>query len=164
MTKLSSWVGEQFDLQLDWDDVARIKDWWGGKLIIKGILDPEDAQMAERSGADALIVSNHGGRQLDGAESSIAMLPEIVAAVGSDIEVWMDGGIRSGQDILKSVALGADATLTGRAFLYGLGAAGQAGVTKALEIMHKELDMSMALCGHRDILNVDRNILKNCPF
>ena len=164
MTKLSSWVGEQFDLQLDWDDVARIKEWWGGKLIIKGILDAEDAMMAAKSGADALIVSNHGGRQLDGAESSIAMLPEIVAAVGQDIEVWMDGGIRSGQDILKAVALGAKSTLTGRAFLYGLGAAGQAGVTKALEIMHKELDMSMALCGHRDILNVDRNILRNCPF
>ena len=164
MTKLSSWVGEQFDLQLDWDDVARIKEWWGGKLIIKGILDAEDAMMAAKSGADALIVSNHGGRQLDGAESSIAMLPEIVAAVGQDIEIWMDGGIRSGQDILKAVALGAKSTLTGRAFLYGLGAAGQAGVTKALEIMHKELDMSMALCGHRDILNVDRNILRNCPF
>jgi L-lactate dehydrogenase (cytochrome) len=164
MTKLSSWVGEQFDLQLDWDDVARIKEWWGGKLIIKGILDAEDAMMAAKSGADALIVSNHGGRQLDGAESSIAMLPEIVATVGQDIEVWMDGGIRSGQDILKAVALGAKSTLTGRAFLYGLGAAGQAGVTKALEIMHKELDMSMALCGHRDILNVDRNILRNCPF
>ena len=164
MTRLSSWVGEQFDLQLDWDDVARIKDWWGGKLIIKGILDAEDAAMAAKSGADALIVSNHGGRQLDGAESSIAMLPEIASAVGKDIEVWMDGGIRSGQDILKSVALGAQSTLTGRAFLYGLGAAGQKGVTKALEIMHKELDMSMALCGHRDIQNVDRNILKNCPF
>ncbi len=164
MTRLSSWVGEQFDLQLDWDDVARIKDWWGGKLIIKGILDAEDAAMAAKSGADALIVSNHGGRQLDGAESSIAMLPEIASAVGKDIEVWMDGGIRSGQDILKAVALGAQSTLTGRAFLYGLGAAGQKGVTKALEIMHKELDMSMALCGHRDIQNVDRNILKNCPF
>ena len=164
MTRLSSWVGEQFDLQLDWDDVARIKDWWGGKLIIKGILDAEDAAMAAKSGANALIVSNHGGRQLDGAESSIAMLPEIVSAVGKDIEVWMDGGIRSGQDILKAVALGAQSTLTGRAFLYGLGAAGQKGVTKALEIMHKELDMSMALCGHRDIQNVDRNILKNCPF
>ena len=164
MTKLSSWVGEQFDLQLDWDDVARIKEWWGGKMIIKGILDAEDAMMAAKSGADALIVSNHGGRQLDGAESSVAMLPEIVAAVGQDIEVWMDGGIRSGQDVLKAVALGAKSTLTGRAFLYGLGAAGQAGVTKALEIMHKELDMSMALCGHRDIQNVDRNILRNCPF
>ena len=164
MTRLSSWVGEQFDLQLDWDDVARIKDWWGGKLIIKGILDAEDAAMAAKSGADALIVSNHGGRQLDGAESSIAMLPEIASAVGKDIEVWMDGGIRSGQDILKAVALGAQSTLTGRAFLYGLGAAGQKGVTKALEIMHKELDMSMVLCGHRDIQNVDRNILKNCPF
>ncbi len=164
MSKLSSWVGEQFDLQLDWDDVKRIKDWWGDKLIIKGILDADDAEIAAKSGADALIVSNHGGRQLDGAESSIAILPEIVDRVGQDIEIWMDGGIRSGQDMLKAIALGAKATCIGRAFLYGLGAGGEIGVTKALEILHKELDMTMALCGHRDISNVDRAILKNCPF
>jgi L-lactate dehydrogenase (cytochrome) len=120
--------------------------------------------MAAKTGADALIVSNHGGRQLDGAESSIAMLSEIEAAVGKDIEVWMDGGIRSGQDILKAVALGAKGTLLGRSFLYGLGAGGEAGVTKALEILHKELDMTMALCGHRDIHKVSRDILQNCPF
>ena len=164
MSKLSSWVGEQFDLQLNWDDVKRIKDWWGDKLIIKGILDADDAEIAAKSGADALIVSNHGGRQLDGAESSIAILPEIVDRVGQDIEIWMDGGIRSGQDMLKAIALGAKATCIGRAFLYGLGAGGEAGVTKALEILHKELDMTMALCGHRDIHNVGRAILKNCPF
>jgi len=164
MSKLSAWVGEQFDLQLDWDDVARIKDWWGGKFIIKGIMDVEDAKMAVKSGADALIVSNHGGRQLDGADSSIALLPEIAEAVGKDIEVWMDGGIRSGQDVLKAYALGAKATLIGRAFLYGLGAAGRAGVDKALEILHKELDMTMALCGHRNITDVNRDILRHSPF
>ena len=118
MTKLSSWVGEQFDLQLDWDDVKRIKDWWGGKLIIKGILDADDAEMAAKSGADALIVSNHGGRQLDGAESSVAILPEVVDRVAEDIEVWMDGGIRSGQDMLKAIALGAKGTCIGRARSY----------------------------------------------
>ena len=164
MSSLTSWVSEQFDLQLDWDDVKRIKDWWGGKLIIKGILDAEDAKLAVKSGADALIVSNHGGRQLDGADSSIAILPEVVAAVGDDIEIWMDGGIRSGQDILKAVALGARGTLIGRAFLYGLGADGKQGVTKTLEILHKELDMTMALCGHRDIHNVTRDILRHSPF
>ena len=164
MSSLSSWVSEQFDLRLDWDAVKRIKDMWGGKLIIKGILDAEDAKMAAASGADALIVSNHGGRQLDGADSSIAILPEIVAAVGDDIEIWMDGGIRSGQDVLKAVALGAKGTLIGRAFLYGLGAQGKAGVRKTLEIIHKELDMTMALCGHRDIHNVTRDILRHSPF
>ena len=164
MSSLGSWTSEQFDLTLDWDDVKRIKDWWGGKLIIKGILDAEDAKLAVKSGADALVVSNHGGRQLDGADSSIALLPEIVAAVGDDIEVWMDGGIRSGQDMLKAVALGAQGTLLGRAFLYGLGAGGKQGVTKALEIIHKELDMTMALCGHRDIRNITRDILRDCPF
>lgn len=164
MRSLTSWVGEQFDLQLDWDDVARIKDWWGGKLILKGILDAEDAELAAKSGADALIVSNHGGRQLDGADSSIAILPEVASAVGKDIEVWMDGGIRSGQDILKAKALGAQGTLLGRSFLYGLGAKGQQGVTDVLNILHKELDMSMALCGHRDINNVGREILKDSPF
>ena len=164
MSSLGSWTSEQFDLTLDWDDVKRIKDWWGGKLIIKGILDAEDAKLAVKSGADALVVSNHGGRQLDGADSSIALLPEIVADVGDDIEVWMDGGIRSGQDMLKAVALGAQGTLLGRAFLYGLGAGGKQGVTKALEIIHKELDMTMALCGHRDIRNITRDILRDCPF
>jgi len=164
MSSLGSWTSEQFDLTLDWNDVKRIKDWWGGKLIIKGILDAEDAKLAVKSGADALVVSNHGGRQLDGADSSIALLPEIVAAVGDDIEVWMDGGIRSGQDMLKAVALGAQGTLLGRAFLYGLGAGGKQGVTKALEIIHKELDMTMALCGHRDIRNITRDILRDCPF
>ena len=164
LSSLSSWVSEQFDLQLDWDDVARIKDWWGGKLIIKGILDAEDAKMAAQSGADALIVSNHGGRQLDGADSSIAILPEIVAAVGTDIEIWMDGGIRSGQDMLKAIALGAKGTLLGRSYIYGLGANGKKGVRQALDIIHKELDMTMALCGHRDINNVTRDILRHCPF
>ena len=164
MSKLSAWTSEQFDLQLDWDDVARIKEWWGGKFIIKGIMDVEDAKMAAKSGADALIVSNHGGRQLDGADSSIALVPEIAEAVGKDIAVWMDGGIRSGQDVLKAYALGAQNCLIGRAFLYGLGAYGKAGVTKALEILHKELDMTMALCGHRDIQNVDREILRHSPF
>ena len=164
MSSLTSWVSEQFDLQLDWDDVKRIKDWWGGKLIIKGILDAEDAKMAVQSGADALIVSNHGGRQLDGADSSIAILPEVVAAVGNEIEVWMDGGIRSGQDMLKAIALGAKGTLLGRSYVYGLGADGKKGVQKALEIIHKELDMTMALCGHRDIKNVTRDILRDCPF
>ena len=164
LSSLSSWVSEQFDLQLNWDDIARIKDWWGGKLIIKGILDAEDAKMAAKSGADALIVSNHGGRQLDGADSSIAILPEIVEAVGSDIEIWMDGGIRSGQDMLKAIALGAKGTLLGRAYVYGLGANGKQGVRQALDIIHKELDMTMALCGHRDIHNVTRDILRHCPF
>ena len=164
MSSLGSWVSEQFDLKLDWDDVKRIKDWWGGKLIIKGILDAEDAKLAAKSGADALIVSNHGGRQLDGADSAIAILPEVVAAVGDEIEVWMDGGIRSGQDMLKAIALGAKGTLLGRAFVYGLGADGKDGVQKALEIIHKELDMTMALCGHRDIKNVTRDILRDCPF
>ena len=164
MRSLTSWVGEQFDLQLNWDDVARIKDWWGGKLILKGILDAEDAKLAVQSGADALVVSNHGGRQLDGANSSISILPEVVEAVGKDIEVWMDGGIRSGQDILKARALGAQSTLLGRSFLYGLGAKGKQGVSDVLNILHKELDMSMALCGHRDIENIDRTILKDSPF
>jgi L-lactate dehydrogenase (cytochrome) len=159
MTALGSWTAEQFDPTLSWDDVKRIKDEWGGKLILKGILDPEDAEMAARSGADALIVSNHGGRQLDGAISSIAALPGIVDAVGNRIEVHMDGGIRSGQDVIKAVALGAKGVYIGRAFTYGLGAMGEAGVTKSLEIIRKELDLTMALCGLRDIQKVDGNIL-----
>jgi L-lactate dehydrogenase (cytochrome) len=159
MSSLSSWTAQQFDPTLSWDDVAWIKKLWGGKLILKGILDAEDARLAVASGADALIVSNHGGRQLDGAPSSISALPEIVEAVGDRIEVWMDGGIRSGQDVLKAVALGAKGTLIGRAFLYGLGAMGEAGVSKCLELIHRELDTSMAFCGHTDIRTVDRGIL-----
>ncbi|MFB0915635.1 MAG: alpha-hydroxy acid oxidase [Burkholderiaceae bacterium] len=159
MGSLSEWTASQFDPELNWSDVEWIKKRWGGKLIIKGIMDEADAQLALASGADALIVSNHGGRQLDGAESSINVLPRIVAAVGNDIEVHMDGGIRSGQDVLKAVALGAKGTYIGRAFLYGLGAMGQAGVTKTLEIMHKELDLTMAFCGHTQVSTVSRDIL-----
>jgi L-lactate dehydrogenase (cytochrome) len=136
-----------------------VKERWGGKLIIKGIMDVEDARLAANSGADALIVSNHGGRQLDGAPSSIAALPAIAAAVGKDIEVWMDGGIRSGQDILKAVALGARGTMIGRPFLYGLGAMGELGVTKCLQILRNEMDITMAFCGHRDVQDVTRDIL-----
>jgi L-lactate dehydrogenase (cytochrome) len=147
MSSLSSWTASQFDPRLSWDDVKWIKDLWGGKLILKGILDEEDAQKAVASGADALIVSNHGGRQLDGALSSIAKLAPIVDAVGDKIEVHFDGGIRSGQDVLKALSLGAKGAYIGRAFLYGLGAMGEAGVTKALEIIHKELDVTMAFCG-----------------
>jgi L-lactate dehydrogenase (cytochrome) len=139
--------------------VAWIKERWGGKLILKGIQDVEDARMAVRSGADALIVSNHGGRQLDGAQSSIEALPAIVSEVGSQIEVHMDGGIRSGQDVLRALALGAKGTFIGRAFLYGLGAMGEAGVSKALEIIHKELDISMAFCGRTRVSDIDSSIL-----
>jgi L-lactate dehydrogenase (cytochrome) len=159
MSSLASWTAEQFDPQLNWGDVECIKKRWGGKLILKGIMDAEDARLAVNSGADALIVSNHGGRQLDGAPSSIAALPAIAEAVGKDIEVWMDGGIRSGQDVLKARALGAHGTLIGRSFLYGLGAYGEAGVTRALEIIQKELDITMAFCGHTNINTVDRGIL-----
>ncbi len=159
MTTLSHWTHSQFDPKLSWSDVAWIKEQWGGPLIIKGILDVEDAKAAVDVGADAIIVSNHGGRQLDGAHSSISMLPRIVDAVGDKIEVHMDGGIRSGQDVLKAVALGAKGTFIGRPFLYGLGAMGKEGVTLALEIIRKELDISMALCGKRDIKAVDRSIL-----
>jgi L-lactate dehydrogenase (cytochrome) len=159
MANLSAWTAEQFDPQLNWGDVEWIKKRWGGKLIIKGIQDVEDAKLAADSGADALIVSNHGGRQLDGAQSSIEALPAIAAEVGSRIEVHMDGGIRSGQDVLKAWALGARGTYIGRAFLYGLGAMGGEGVTKALQIIHKELDVTMAFCGHTHIQNVDTRIL-----
>ena len=159
MNSLSAWTNEQFDPRLSWADVAWVKQQWGGKLILKGIQDVEDAKLAVQSGADALVVSNHGGRQLDGAQSSIEALPAIVAAVGSDIEVWMDGGIRSGQDVLKAWALGARGTLIGRAMAYGLGAMGEEGVSKALQIIHKELDVTMAFCGHTDIHNVDQSIL-----
>ena len=159
MSSLSSWTAEQFDPSLSWADVEWIKKLWGGKLIIKGILDEEDARLAANTGADALIVSNHGGRQLDGAVSSIQALPGIVNAVGKDIEVWMDGGIRSGQDVLKAWALGARGTMIGRPFLYGLGAMGGPGVTKFLEIIQNELDITMAHVGHRDIQNVSTDIL-----
>lgn len=159
LSSLSAWTAEQFDPALSWADVEWIKKRWGGKLILKGIMDAEDARLAADSGADALIVSNHGGRQLDGAPSSIEALPAIASEVGSKIEVWMDGGVRSGQDVLKARALGAQGTLIGRAFLYGLGAMGEAGVTRALEIIHKELDLTMAFCGHTKIDTVDRGIL-----
>ncbi len=159
MSSLSEWTTRQFDPTLNWSDVEWIKKRWGGKLILKGIQDVEDARLAVNSGADALIVSNHGGRQLDGAESSIRALPAIVDAVGKEIEVHMDGGIRSGQDVLKARALGARGTYIGRSYIYGLGAMGQAGVTKALEIIHKELDITMAFCGRTDINTVDKSIL-----
>jgi len=159
MKSLAAWTNEQFDPRLSWADVAWVKERWGGKLILKGIMDAEDAQLAVAAGADAIVVSNHGGRQLDGAQSSIAALPAIVAAVGDRTEVWMDGGIRSGQDVLKAWALGARGTMIGRAMVYGLGAMGEAGVTKALQIIHKELDVTMAFCGHTDIGGVDKAIL-----
>ena len=159
MGSLSEWTAGQFDPTLSWDDVQWVKNRWGGKLILKGIQDAEDAQLAVDSGADALIVSNHGGRQLDGAPSSITALPAIADAVGSKIEVHMDGGIRSGQDVLKAVALGAKGTYIGRAMLYALGALGEEGATKALQIIHKELDLTMAFCGRTDIKSVDKSIL-----
>ena len=159
MGSLSSWTSQQFDPRLNWGDVEWIKKRWGGKIILKGIQDAEDARLAVDSGADALIVSNHGGRQLDGAQSSIEALPAIVSAVGQQIEVHMDGGIRSGQDVLKARALGAQGTYIGRAFLYGLGAMGQEGVEKTLEIIHNELDLTMAFCGHTQMDTVDKSIL-----
>jgi L-lactate dehydrogenase (cytochrome) len=159
MSSLSAWTAQQFDPALNWDDVEWVKQRWGGRLILKGIQDVEDARLAVRSGADALIVSNHGGRQLDGAQSSIEALPSIVQAVGSQIEVHMDGGIRSGQDVLKAIALGAKGTYIGRSMLYGLGAMGEAGVSKALEIIHNELSLSMAFCGRTQIDQVDSSIL-----
>jgi L-lactate dehydrogenase (cytochrome) len=159
LSSLSVWTAEQFDPRLSWDDVVWIKELWGGPLILKGILDVEDAKMAARTGADAIIVSNHGGRQLDGAPSSISMLPKIVDAVGDRIEVHLDGGIRSGQDVLKAIALGAKGTYIGRPFLYGLGAGGKAGVTLALDIIRKELDITMALCGKRDIRDISRDVI-----
>ena len=159
MGSLGQWTAQQFDPRLSWADVEWIKKRWGGPLILKGVMAPEDARLAAGSGADALVVSNHGGRQLDGAPSSIEALPAIAEAVGRDIEVWMDGGIRCGQDVLKARALGARGTMIGRAFLYGLGAMGEAGVTKALEILHRELDLTMAFCGHTAIDTVDARIL-----
>ena len=159
MSTLSSWTATQFDPKLSWDDIKRFQDRWGGKLILKGILDPEDAEHAAATGADAMVVSNHGGRQLDGAMSSVAALPGIVAAVGAKTEVLMDGGIRSGQDVIKALALGAKGVFIGRAFLYGLGAMGEEGVSLSLDIIRRELDTTMALCGLRDIKDVDGRIL-----
>ena len=165
MSSLSSWTSQQFDPALSWDDVEWIKRRWGGKLIIKGIMDPEDARLAADSGADALIVSNHGGRQLDGAQSSIEALPAIVDEVGRRIEVHMDGGIRSGQDVVRALALGAKGVYIGRPFLYGLGAMGEAGVTRCLEIIRNELDLTMAFCGLRDVNLIDKKVLlpATCP-
>ena len=159
MSSLADWTASQFDPRLSWEDVAEIRRMWDGKVILKGILDAEDAKQAVNVGADAIVVSNHGGRQLDGAASSITALPAIVDAVGDKTEVWMDGGIRTGQDVLRAVALGARGTLIGRAFLYGLGAGGRAGVTRVLEILHKELDLTMALCGRSNLSEVDDSIL-----
>ncbi|PRY79618.1 L-lactate dehydrogenase (cytochrome) [Yoonia maritima] len=158
-SSLSSWTAEQFEPKLDWGMIAKLKEKWGGKLILKGILDVEDAKKAVEIGADAIIVSNHGGRQLDGALSAIRMLPSIVAAVGDQVEVHMDSGIRSGQDVLKALALGAKGVYIGRAFIYGLGAIGEKGVTTALEVIHKELDVTMALCGRRDVTTLDPEVL-----
>lgn len=158
-SSLSSWTAEQFDPRLDWDKIAKLKEMWGGKVILKGILDADDARMAAKVGADAIVVSNHGGRQLDGALSSIRVLPSIMDAVGDQVEVHLDSGIRSGQDVLKALALGAKGTFIGRSFVYGLGAMGQKGVTTALEVIRKELDLSMALCGERDIHNIGRHNL-----
>ncbi len=159
VNSLAAWTASQFDPTLNWKDVEWIKSLWPGKLILKGIMDVEDARLAATSGADALIVSNHGGRQLDGAPSSISALPGIVEAVGSDIEVLFDGGVRSGQDVLRALALGARACMIGRSYIYGLGAGGEAGVAKAIEIIGKELDVSMALTGTRNVRDIDRRVL-----
>src|SRR5690606_28504044 len=159
LSSLSSWTAEQFDPALCWADIEWIKKRWGGKLVLKGIMDAQDARFAVESGADALIVSNHGGRQLDGAPSSISALPAIAHAVGKDIEVWMDGGIRSGQDVLRAVALGAKGTMVGRAFLYSLGAMGQAGVLRCLQMLANEMSITMGFCGRTDIHDTDRPIL-----
>jgi L-lactate dehydrogenase (cytochrome) len=158
-SSLSSWTAEAFDLTLDWKRIAKFKEMWGGKVILKGVMDAEDARNAMSVGADAIVVSNHGGRQLDGALSSIRALPAIVDAVGDKIEVHMDSGIRSGQDVLKALAMGAKGTMIGRSYIYGLGAMGEAGVTKSLEVIQKELSTSMALCGERDVKNLGRHNL-----
>ena len=158
-SSLSEWTQTQFDPALDWDKISKIKEYWGGKVILKGILDKEDAKMALQVGADAMIVSNHGGRQLDGAISSIEALPSILEAVGDKIEVHLDGGVRSGQEVLKAVAMGAQGTYVGRPYIYGLGAYGEKGVTLALELMQNELDISMALCGYKNIKDVDRSAI-----
>jgi L-lactate dehydrogenase (cytochrome) len=159
VNSLAQWTASQFDPALNWKDVEWIRSLWPGKLILKGILDPEDAKLASKTGASAIVVSNHGGRQLDGAPSSVAMLPRVVDRVGSDIEIMFDGGIRSGQDVLRALALGARSCMIGRAFLYGLGAAGQAGVARAVEIIANELDVTMALTGTRSVREIDRRVL-----
>ena len=159
VTVLSKWIADQFDASLNWKDVEWIKSLWPGKLILKGILDVEDARIAAKSGAAALVVSNHGGRQLDGAPSSISALPAIADAVGADIEVMFDGGIRSGQDLMRALALGARACMSGRAYIYGLGAGGQAGVARAIEIIRNELDITMALTGINSIAEIDRRVI-----
>ncbi|MEX3014200.1 L-lactate dehydrogenase [Gymnodinialimonas hymeniacidonis] len=156
---LSSWTAQAFDQSLDWERIKEFRSWWDGPVILKGILDEEDAKQALNVGADAIVVSNHGGRQLDGALSSIRMLPRIMDAVGDKMEVHLDSGIRSGQDVLKAIALGAKGTMIGRSYVYGLGAMGQAGVTKALEVIHKELDTSMGLCGERNVADLGRHNL-----
>jgi L-lactate dehydrogenase (cytochrome) len=158
-SSLGSWTVDQFDPSLDWDKIAKLKEQWGGKVILKGILDAEDAKMALKVGADAIIVSNHGGRQLDGALSSIRALPSILEAVGDKIDVHLDSGIRSGQDVLKAMAMGAKGTYIGRAYIYGLGAMGEAGVTSALNIIHREIDTTMALCGETNVENLGRHNL-----
>ena len=159
-SSLHTWTAQAFDPSLDWDRIKQFKKMWNGPMIVKGIMEPEDAIAAVNAGADAIIVSNHGGRQLDGALSSIRALPAILDAVGDKVEVHLDSGIRSGQDVLKAIAMGAKGTYIGRAYTYGLGAMGQEGVTRALEVLHKEMDISMAFCGHRDITKVDRKILR----
>ena len=159
MSSLSEWTTNQFDTRLTWNDIAEIRKKWDGKVILKGIMDPQDAQLALKIGADAIIVSNHGGRQLDETSSTIAALPKILDIVGDKCEVWMDGGLRTGQDILKAIAMGAKGTLIGRAFTFGLGANGEAGVLGALRILQKELDMTMALCGRKKLIEVDQSIL-----
>jgi L-lactate dehydrogenase (cytochrome) len=159
LSSLSSWSAEQLDPTLSWDDVAWVREQWGGKLILKGLMDAQDASRAVDTGADALIVSNHGGRQLDGAPATIEVLPQICQAVGDRIEIWMDGGIRTGQDVLRAMALGAQGTFIGKAFLNGLGAMGEAGVTRCLQIIAQELDLTMAFCGHTDINQVDSSLI-----
>ena len=160
LTTLSHWIAGQFDPTLSWKDVEWVRGLWGGRIILKGILDPEDAKIAATTGADAIVVSNHGGRQLDGTISSIRALPEVVQAVGERIEVLFDGGIRSGQDVLRALALGAKGTMIGKSFAWGLGAMGEAGVTKVLEILQKELDVTMALCGLRDVKDASPALLR----
>jgi L-lactate dehydrogenase (cytochrome) len=161
ITSLSTWINSQFDTSLNWKDVEWIRSIWPGKLVLKGILDVEDAEEAAKSGAQALVVSNHGGRQLDGAPSSIEALPEIVDAVGSQIEIMFDGGIRSGQDVMRALALGAKSCMIGRAYAYGLGAAGEAGVAKAIDILAKELTTTMGLCGVNTIAEIDERVIAN---
>jgi L-lactate dehydrogenase (cytochrome) len=164
VNSLATWIQGQFDPALSWKDVEWIRSLWGGKLIIKGIMDVEDARLSAKTGASALVVSNHGGRQLDGAPSSISALPKVADAVGGEIEVMFDGGIRTGADILRALALGARSCLIGRAYLYGLGAAGEAGVIRAIQILRDELDVSMALCGVNSVGSIDRNVIANSIF